>query len=497
MPMRREQGTCVGRGFADTDENGWCAKLKAWITKSPINGGPGWFMLLDRSSLPVSKNITAVDPGTDTITVPNHGYLHGEPVRFGTTGTQMGGITTGTKYYIWYLTENTFKVCSNWRNFMSGTVVDITSAGSNNFVVAFGPYIVVSDKANPAIQDNAKIIKIGYETTVAGYVYCQAFLSKGITSNSHPLGVWAGQFIKTVDAGPFTYDFRGNLEFLVLQSRIPAEARWYRWLIDEWSPFVETCENDALVNGTVASNVSFTPGSPVVITLQNAAQVNALTKGQGYFIYYAGLDTNNNEVVKVNYGVIDKKGVADGLLETQIRMSSLADTTGTRTIMAGSRITPYWHRFITAITYENIVRVLQDFSYLSGSTSYLSSFPYCSYNSTDFGVAHSQSAHISVEYGVSVETGILSLGSQDNGLFIVQRPAIIEKRNALGQTIYMNRLWGELKNLFISVDTNLVDMETGRIINGKEYVSLGSWNTLSFGSGTSYHVLAQHTESLD
>lgn len=496
MPMRREQGTCTGRGFADTDADGWCAKLKAWIVKTPANGGPGWTIILDRSAQPVSKNITAVNTTTDVITIVNHGFLHGEPIRFTTTGSQMGNISTGTKYYVWRIDADTFKVCDSWSAFMNGTTRDITSAGSGNAAIAWGPYIVVSDKANPAVQDNAKIIKIGYETTVSANVYCQMFFSKGITANSHPLGVWAGHFIKTVDAGPFTYDFRGNLEFLVLQSRIPAEARWYRWVLDEWAPLTEFCEDDATINATVAANAAFTINTSVVLTLQNAAQVNALTKGQGYFVYYAGLDTNGNEVVKVNYGVIDQKGVADGLLDTQIRLAVVSDNNGTRTIMSGSRITPYWHRFFVTAYFENVDRQLNDFTHKYSTSYYRTQQPYYSYTGNGFGVTHPQNSYIQMTSNFSAETDIINKGAQDNGLFIVQKPAIYELNG--GGTVYnsnVNRIWGEVKNLYTTNNTGMTDMETGRTINSKDYVSLGDASQIYAGSTQYQHLLVLHTES--
>jgi hypothetical protein len=498
MPMKREQGTCTGRGFSDTDAEGWCAKFKAWVVKTPANGGPGWYIIADKSTQPVAKNVTGVDTTTEVITVPGHGFSHGEPIRFATTGTQISGITTGTKYYAWVIDADSFKICTSWQTWMSGTFVNLSSAGSSVTVIMFGPYIVVSDKANPSGQDNAKILKVGYESTISGYITCQSFMSKGVGSNSHPAGVWSGYFTKTVDAGPFTYDFRGNSEFLLLQTRIPAEAKWYRFLIDEWAPLVEFCEDDALVNGVVANDVAYTAGADVILTLQNSSQVSALTKGQGYFVYFAGADTNGNEVVKCHYGVIDQKGTADGLLDTQIRLVKVGACSGTSTVMAGSRISPYWHRTYTTARYESSIdRQLQDFSYAYSSTQYKVEQPYYSYSgAASFGVMHQQSSYIRSESKLSAEIDLVNKPAQDNGLYIVQKPAIheVQTSNAIYST-NINRVWGECKNLFLTNQTGMTDMETGRTINAKDYVSIGAGIDLYEGSTSNIHVLIQHTES--
>jgi len=51
--FQKETGLCTGRGFADVDAAGYLAKLKTWIVKAPASGGPGWTILLDKTTLPV------------------------------------------------------------------------------------------------------------------------------------------------------------------------------------------------------------------------------------------------------------------------------------------------------------------------------------------------------------------------------------------------------------------------------------------------------------
>lgn len=503
MSMQLEQDSCIGRGFGDTDANGWCEKFKLWVTRSPVQGGPGWYIIRDRSTAPVARTITAVNTTTEILTIPGHGFLNGEPIRFQTTGTQIGGITTGTKYYCKVLDADNIQVFPSWDNWLRNTsVMNLTSAGSGNSAIVTGPYIVISDQANPSAISNAKIAKIGYDSGMAGYAMVQFFLTAGSNANTHPLGLWGGYPIKTVDSGAFTYNFRGNDEFILWQSRIPVEAKWYRAGIDEWSILNDFTEDDATVHGIVASNQTFTAGQACTLTLQSEAQVNSLTKGNGYFIYYAGLDINGSaDTCYITYGVINGKGVSDGLTSTQVRFELLPGLRAiSNTIQAGARITPYLHTvyaFSNAPTETFNSSLYNDLCYAYMSSSYYSFIPYMSYNIDSSAYCmHQQGGQIGSGCSGSIEDVIVSKGLQDDGNYIVQRPAIIESRNGAQGTSGMNRVWGETKNLYCTISTGMTDMETGRTINALDFVSLGPSSSLLGGISSSTHLLIQQTETL-
>lgn len=75
----------------------------------------------------VSPAFTAV-AATDLLTTIGHGLTAGTPIRFTTTTTLPGGLSTGTTYYVIAsgLTADNFKVSAT----SGGSTVDITSTGT-------------------------------------------------------------------------------------------------------------------------------------------------------------------------------------------------------------------------------------------------------------------------------------------------------------------------------------------------------------------------------
>jgi hypothetical protein len=71
----------------------------------------------------------SVDYDNNTITIPNNGFSLGELVEYDTVGqTAIGGITSGTPYYIVPVNGNTFKLATTAENASSGVTVDLTTA---------------------------------------------------------------------------------------------------------------------------------------------------------------------------------------------------------------------------------------------------------------------------------------------------------------------------------------------------------------------------------
>lgn len=89
-----------------------------------------------------SRTFTA-DAGTNICTASgaledNGRDLTGAAVYFTTTGTLPAGLSTGTLYYLYHVSANTFKVCTSYKNSVgsaAGTVIDITDAGSGTHTV--------------------------------------------------------------------------------------------------------------------------------------------------------------------------------------------------------------------------------------------------------------------------------------------------------------------------------------------------------------------------
>lgn len=72
-----------------------------------------------------------VNTGTDTITVPAHGYTKSTKVTFGSNSTLPGGLEFGTEYFIKNPSTNTFQVSLTY----DGAAVDLTSTGSGSLQV--------------------------------------------------------------------------------------------------------------------------------------------------------------------------------------------------------------------------------------------------------------------------------------------------------------------------------------------------------------------------
>lgn len=72
---------------------------------------------------------TAVNTGTDTITVTSHGRQTGDAVVFTTSGTPPNPLVAATEYFIIRTGVNTFKLATTYANAIAGTAIDITTTG--------------------------------------------------------------------------------------------------------------------------------------------------------------------------------------------------------------------------------------------------------------------------------------------------------------------------------------------------------------------------------
>ena len=73
--------------------------------------------------------ITSINYDTNTITLPNHGFLQGELVQYDSRGqTVLGGLTTATPYYVIFINGDNIKLATTPENAISGTAVDITAS---------------------------------------------------------------------------------------------------------------------------------------------------------------------------------------------------------------------------------------------------------------------------------------------------------------------------------------------------------------------------------
>jgi hypothetical protein len=499
MAWQREQDVCTGRGFAGVDANGWCAKFYTWITKNAAAGGPGWYLLRDASN---GYSATATpDHTTEEFTVTGHSFKPGDEIEFSTTGTIPSGISSGTNYWCIVVDADTIKVASSLANALNGTATIISNNGTGTLTVGLvGPFIIVADRAAPSNpNDEVKIIKVGYEDSVSSRVNLQHFVSWDATYGNC-FGQVSGQRLKTLDSATFAYDFRGNDECLVLQSYIASESTsypyygWYTCAVDEWNGLSDFIDGESVIGTTQAS---ITVGaSSVQVQLTNSAEAALFTKGHSYFIKNFDTNTQTLHNVQVSYGEVDAIGTADGLPgDEYIRFSTLSPViTNSNVIPSGAKIQPYPLR-----------AVYFDYNWASDRDGYnyrQCQIPFTGFASTTEDEAfYDQSGYIYT--GARIDCNLWSIivsNPNDHDDYIVQRPIVCEylQPNQSSDSGGMNNTYGTCKNLYLTSDNNISVMQSGRTINSKDYIGIGTAAVIAamYQSSTSIHILAQHTEEV-
>jgi hypothetical protein len=122
-------------------------------------GRGGWFYwtAADLSSIMTidNKTTTAVDAGTDLLTIVAHGYLRGEAL---VASASVNGLTAGTTYFAIRSDEDTFKLATSWANAMNGSAINLTGATNLSFKRLLDPeegVYVVKTGDDPGGADGA------------------------------------------------------------------------------------------------------------------------------------------------------------------------------------------------------------------------------------------------------------------------------------------------------------------------------------------------------
>jgi microcystin-dependent protein len=98
---------------------------------------------------PGSVVATSVNVSTEEITAPGHALQRaGFPVRFTTTGTLPGGLTTNTTYWAILVNASVVKVASTEANARAGTAVNLTSTGSGTITLV--PWVDPGPRTSPS-----------------------------------------------------------------------------------------------------------------------------------------------------------------------------------------------------------------------------------------------------------------------------------------------------------------------------------------------------------
>lgn len=452
-----ESGACTGRGFSDIDVDGYLAKFKTWIVKSPAAGGPEWIILLDRSANPIPVDITSVDTGTDILTNVGHGFYTGERVTYNTDGSNIGGLSNGSNYYLRKINDDTFTLHTTFMRATSdGTVINITSAGSGNHTLTlYGPYIVIAPSVPPSVNSVSKIIVVGYDTVNAGRIYFREYLSWD-DINKIKRGLWSGHRVNTADSATFAYDFRGGDECMAVFSRI--STSWTYAIVDEWEGIANFVEG-ANVVGALQSLVS--AGTDVVVQL-DTGEATLFTVGNWCYMY----DFNDRNIV--NYVKVTAR-------DTGLDTITLEQVWGEFTV--GAVIGAYAHRFYSYGNTNDVAQIT-------------SQIPYVSEIENNYVWMDDQNLESNIDVLHHVLSGMSKPQPDDNGLYACMKPVLTEEKNNSSSYLFyndgMNRRYGRTKNMY-RVYGSMAQMLDYRIINSTNYLKIG---------GSSPNVLFLHSESL-
>ena len=455
-------GACTGRGFFDVDSSGWLGYFKDWVVKDATSGGPAWNILLDRSPLPVNETFTVNTTGSSHILDSTaHGYITGEIVQLTNSGGSLpSGLNPSQDFYVYKINNDQFRLCNSITDSWSGIGVNVNNSGSGTqFSLMEGPYIVVSDQSSPTINQPSMIMKTGYKVLESAKVRSQYVLSFD-TTNKVLYGYWGGFELNTVDAGPFSYDFRGGAECMITQSRVGSS--WSTSMVDSWIGDPNFVEGTDKI-GTLAADA--TAGTNQVIQL-GAGQAANFTPNKFYYIY----DMNGH--AWVNYC----KVTADNTNADTITVDTID-----KNFPTGSVIAAYNHRMYCA---GNILAAGGQNRFNSDNYSVHSSTPYCSSeNSSRTFANQNQALYESIT--PSIDTATLNIVSpNDKGFYACQKPFIVERSNAVpSDQNDISEGYGIMKNMYTTKTGTMVQGLDGKTIGGSNWLYFQDLQNLTNGSG--------------
>ncbi len=132
--------------------------------QSAANSLPGLILLQAKSLSAGVFSVTANNiakatagalvSGGDTITIPNHSFVDDDRVIYSSTGTDIGGLTTGATYYIINSTDNTFQLSLT----MGGSAIPLTSQGTGTIKFVDITNLSVGAEFSPALPPTGTTI---------------------------------------------------------------------------------------------------------------------------------------------------------------------------------------------------------------------------------------------------------------------------------------------------------------------------------------------------
>ena len=143
----------------------------SYLGNQPATGENNSFKIVDdltSYTLNFNGSSSSVVSLTDeTITSNNHRFITGQRVLYTTTGTAIGGLTSGTYYYIIKNDQNTIKLATSYANALANTAINFTALGvgqSHNLNVSFDgvntKFVVTYDNGTKAQMTRAAQLQL-------------------------------------------------------------------------------------------------------------------------------------------------------------------------------------------------------------------------------------------------------------------------------------------------------------------------------------------------
>lgn len=331
-------------------------------------------------------------------------------------------------------------------------------------------YIVICDDPSPTVNKVAapgsglppKFIQIGYNET--GFIYIKTWMWWD-NSTHVGIGLWDGRKLHTVDSGVFGFDFRGGDECMMI-STIDGTTI-HQFLIDELVAIPGHLDDKTKVT-TVISPVTANPG----VTVINVADASVFNEGEYYYI--TDFSAGNSWV-------------------DYVRVTNVNSPIGTVTIhkasynyTSGSIIGAYPHRFYIACN--------TSLFFVTAFSDGRCRIPYYS-GTTTTEVWQQQPNWIKGKVKPAFPEQILDrIAPNDQGLYAVMHPGLVEFTNGDYSSNSMNRMYGTTKNSIICSNSGMLKRISTRILGGTTYLYVLSANEIEGSSNHAFLIL--DTESI-
>ncbi len=146
------------------------------------------------SSVSTFESVTAIDYGTEAITVPSHGFLNGDEVGYTVPADQsaIGGLTSGTTYFAIVSSNNFLKLAAT----SGGPAINLTAPSSVTIDGSSGSVVVLATNkivvSNSFTNGDKVTYSNGNGTDISGLVNGTEYFIIGASSSEFQLAATSG-----------------------------------------------------------------------------------------------------------------------------------------------------------------------------------------------------------------------------------------------------------------------------------------------------------------